>query len=38
MTLRRQPAPPKHLSWLAVTVDEVPEQWKPYLGEKLLSA
>jgi 5-methylcytosine-specific restriction endonuclease McrA len=38
MTLHRQPAAPKHLSWLAVTVERVPEQWKPYLGEQLLSA
>jgi 5-methylcytosine-specific restriction endonuclease McrA len=38
MTLRRPPMPPKQLSWLAVTVERVPEQWKPYLGEQLLSA
>lgn len=38
MTLRRQPAAPKHLSWVAVALGSVPEQWKPYLGEQLLSA
>jgi 5-methylcytosine-specific restriction endonuclease McrA len=38
MTLRRPPMAPKQLSWLAVTIERVPEQWKPYLGEQLLSA
>lgn len=38
MVLHRQPCAPKHLSWLVVTLGPVPEQWKPYLGEQLLSA
>jgi 5-methylcytosine-specific restriction endonuclease McrA len=38
MVLRRAPAQPRHLSWLLVALDRVPEQWKPYLGEQLLSA
>ncbi len=38
MVLRRQPIAPKHLSWLLVALERVPEQWKPYLGEQLLSA
>jgi 5-methylcytosine-specific restriction endonuclease McrA len=38
MVLRRQPFAPKHLSWLLVALERVPEQWKPYLGEQLLSA
>jgi 5-methylcytosine-specific restriction endonuclease McrA len=38
MTLRRPPMAPKQLSWLAVALERVPEQWKPYLGEQLLSA
>ena len=38
MTLRRLPMAPKQLRGCAVTVERVPEQWKPYLGEQLLSA
>ena len=38
MRLRRWPAAPKHLSWLLISVGRVPESWKPYLGEQLLSA
>ncbi len=38
MTLRRQPVQPRHLAWLLITLDRVPEHWKPYLGEQLLSA
>jgi 5-methylcytosine-specific restriction endonuclease McrA len=38
MDLRRLPVQPRHLSWLLVALDRVPEQWKPYLGEQLLSA
>ncbi len=38
MRLRRPPAPPKHVSWFLVTHERVPEQWKPYLGDQLLSA
>ena len=38
MSLLRPPSAPKHLSWLHVTLERVPDQWKPYLGEQLLSA
>jgi 5-methylcytosine-specific restriction endonuclease McrA len=38
MVLRRSPVAPKQLSWLLVALDRVPEQWKQYLGEQLLSA
>lgn len=38
MVLRRPPVQPRHLSWLLIALDRVPEQWKPYLGEQLLSA
>lgn len=38
MVLRRTPTAPLHMSWLLIALDKVPEQWKPYLGEKLLSA
>lgn len=38
MHLRRPPAAPKHLSWLVISLDRVPEPWKPYLDEQLLSA
>lgn len=38
MKLRRAPAAPRHLSWLLISLGQVPEQWKPYLGEQLLSA
>ena len=32
------PAAPKHLSWLVVSLERVPDQWKPYLGDQQLSA
>jgi 5-methylcytosine-specific restriction endonuclease McrA len=38
MILRRTPAPPMQLSWLMVALERVPEHWKPYIGEQLLSA
>ncbi len=38
MSLARPPAVPKHLSWLYVSLERVPDQWKPYLGDQLLSA
>lgn len=38
MVLRCVPGPPKHLAWFLVTLECVPEQWKPYLGDQLLSA
>jgi 5-methylcytosine-specific restriction endonuclease McrA len=38
MILRRPPMAPKQLSWLLVALDGVPDQWKQYLGEQLLSA
>ncbi len=38
MVLRRPPCQPRHLSWLLITLERIPEQWKPYLGEQLLSA
>lgn len=38
MVLRRPPAAPKHLSWLVVSLERVPDQWKPYLGDQQLSA
>lgn len=38
MVLRRTPVQPRHLSWLLIALDRVPDQWKPYLGEQLLSA
>ncbi|MCC6438788.1 MAG: HNH endonuclease [Acidimicrobiales bacterium] len=38
MVLRRPPVQPRQLSWLLITLDRIPEHWKPYLGEQLLSA
>jgi 5-methylcytosine-specific restriction endonuclease McrA len=32
MTLRRRPQAPTHLSWIAVAVPRVPEDWTRYLG------
>jgi 5-methylcytosine-specific restriction endonuclease McrA len=31
MHLQREPAAPRHLSWVAVAVGQVPELWEPYL-------
>ena len=31
MHLRRRPESPRHLSWVAVTLGQVPEHWEPYL-------
>jgi 5-methylcytosine-specific restriction endonuclease McrA len=31
LTLRRQPTHPRRLSWVTVTVDRVPDQWRPWL-------
>ncbi len=33
MRLRVSPAAPRHLSWVTVLVDRVPELWEPYLGD-----
>ena len=38
MVLRRAPHAPRHMSWLLVSLDRVPDLWKPYLGEQVLSA
>ena len=38
MLLRRAPVQPRHLSWLLISLEHVPEPWKPYLGDHLLSA
>jgi 5-methylcytosine-specific restriction endonuclease McrA len=32
MRLHRRPEAPRHLSWVAVTVGQVPEHWEQYLG------
>lgn len=31
MVLRTRPAPPRHMSWVAVALGDVPAQWAPYL-------
>ena len=38
MVLRRKPQAPRNLSWLLVSLERVPDVWKPYLGEQALSA
>lgn len=39
MTLRTRPTAPRELSWLVVSVTEVPEPWQPYLEpSRLVSA
>jgi len=38
LELRRVPAQPRHLSWLLVSLDGIPEPWKPYLGDHARSA
>jgi 5-methylcytosine-specific restriction endonuclease McrA len=38
MKLRRHPEAPRHLSWVAVAVNEVPSDWQQYLGAAALSA
>ncbi|MEI7592755.1 MAG: HNH endonuclease [Actinomycetes bacterium] len=38
MELRETPHAPRHLSWIAVAVGRVPEQWEPYLGGTAIPA
>jgi 5-methylcytosine-specific restriction endonuclease McrA len=38
MHLRRRPEAPRHLSWVMVAVNEVPDHWHQYLGLDALSA
>ena len=35
MTLRRRPAVPRELTWVAVSVGAVPDSWEPYLQPAL---
>lgn len=31
LVLRRSPAPPRRLSWITIMVDQVPDEWRPWL-------